>query len=61
MDLDFSEEQVMLRDTARGICEEYATSAIVRETEKSEQGYTDDFWGQLVELGIAGLAVPNAG
>lgn len=60
MDLDFSEEQVMLRDTARGICEELATSAIVREMERDPRGYTDAFWGQLSELGITGLGVPEA-
>lgn len=60
MDLDFSEEQVMLRDTAKGICEEYVTSASIRELESDERGYSEPFWQQLAELGIAGLNVPEA-
>ena len=59
MDLDFSEEQVMLRDTARGICEELSTSAIVREMEKDPRGYSEAFWAQLSELGITSLGVPE--
>ncbi|MCB1615518.1 MAG: acyl-CoA/acyl-ACP dehydrogenase [Pseudomonadales bacterium] len=60
MDLDFSEEQVMLRDTAKGICSEYVTSASIRELENDELGYSAPFWQQLAELGIAGLNVPEA-
>ncbi len=60
MDLDFSEEQVMLRDTAKGICEQYVPSAVVRQMESDEAGYPADFWQQLIELGIAGMGLPEA-
>ena len=60
MDLDFNEEQVMLRDTARGICEELSPSAVVRAMEQEEAGYSAPFWGQLSELGITSLGIPEA-
>jgi alkylation response protein AidB-like acyl-CoA dehydrogenase len=60
VDLDFSEEQVMLRDTARGICEELSPSAVVREMERDEAGYSAPFWQQLAELGITSLGIPEA-
>jgi len=59
MDLDFSEEQVMLRDTARGICEQLVPGSVVREMENSESGFLPEFWQQLSELGITGLGVPE--
>lgn len=60
MDLDFSEEQVMLRDTARGICEQLMPGSVVREMENSNSGFLPEFWQQLGELGITGLGVPEA-
>lgn len=60
VDLDFSEEQVMLRDTARGICEELSPSAVVRAMEQDEAGYSAPFWQQLAELGITSLGIPEA-
>jgi alkylation response protein AidB-like acyl-CoA dehydrogenase len=60
VDLDFNEEQVMLRDTARGICQELCPSAVVRAMEQDEAGYSAPFWGQLSELGITSLGIPEA-
>jgi len=59
VDLDFSEEQVMLRDTARGICEQLVPGAVVREMENSESGFLPEFWQQISELGINGLGIPE--
>jgi len=60
VDLDFSEEQVMLRDTTRGICEQLMPGSVVREMENSESGFLPGFWQQLSELGINGLGLPEA-
>ena len=60
MDLDFSEEQVMLRDTARGICEQLVPGPVVRELEHSDTGFLPLFWQELANLGITGLGVPEA-
>ncbi len=60
MDLDFSEEQVMLRDTAKGLCEEHSPSAVVRAMEGDDIGYPQTFWQALSELGVVGLTIPEA-
>lgn len=60
MDLEFSPEQEMLRDAVRGTCERYASLAVVRELEDDPVGYPEPFWAQLAELGLTGLAIPEA-
>ena len=59
MDLDFTEEQIMLRDMAKGVCEEHSSSAAVREMETDTKGYSDSFWNALSELGVVGLTLPE--
>jgi alkylation response protein AidB-like acyl-CoA dehydrogenase len=60
MDLDFTDEQEMLRETVRGICEKHASLAIVREVEDDPLGYPDSLWTQLAEAGLVGLTIPEA-
>ena len=60
MDLDFSEEQVMLRDTVRRVCKEYSPLEVVRAMEDDPTGYAPELWKQLGELGLIGLALPEA-
>jgi alkylation response protein AidB-like acyl-CoA dehydrogenase len=59
MDLDFSEEQHMLREMVRGVCGEYAPLDVVRAMEDDPVGYPADFWKQLGELGLLGLTLPE--
>ena len=59
MDLDFSQEQDMLREMVRGVCNEYATIDIVREAEDDPTGYPAEFWKQIGELGLLGLLIPE--
>jgi alkylation response protein AidB-like acyl-CoA dehydrogenase len=59
MDLDFSEEQEILRDTVRNICERYATVPVIREMEDHPVGYPEELWKQLGELGLLGLLLPE--
>jgi alkylation response protein AidB-like acyl-CoA dehydrogenase len=59
MDLDFSAEQDMLRETVRGVCEKYSTVEIVRSMEDDPVGYPKDLWQQLAELGLLGLLLPE--
>ncbi len=40
MNLDFSEEQDMLREMIRGVCNEYCTVDVVREMEDHPVGYS---------------------
>jgi alkylation response protein AidB-like acyl-CoA dehydrogenase len=57
MDLDFSEEQIMLREMVRGVCASGASLDMVRELEDDPRGFGDQFWKQLAELDLIGLTV----
>jgi alkylation response protein AidB-like acyl-CoA dehydrogenase len=58
MDLDFTQEQDMLRETVRGLCAQYITPAVVRDTENDPVGYPAQFWKQLAALDLIGLTLP---
>ena len=60
MDLDFSEEQDMLREMVRGVCADYASLDVVRTLEDDPVGYPEDFWKQLAALDLIGLTIPAA-
>jgi len=60
MDLDFTEEQQMLRDTVRGLCSQHSPIAVVRAMEDDPIGYPVPLWKQLGELGLLGLTLPEA-
>ncbi|MFA5367460.1 MAG: acyl-CoA dehydrogenase family protein, partial [Dehalococcoidia bacterium] len=59
MNLDFSEEQDMLRNSARQFASTECTKAMVRELEKSAEGYSPETWGKMAELGWFGLMIPD--
>ncbi len=58
MDLDFTDEQEMLREMVRGVCADLASPAVVREMEDDPKGYPDQLWKQLTELDLVGLTLP---
>ena len=60
MDLDFTDEQEMLREMARGVCEQGSPVERARALENDPKGYDDAFWKQLAELGLLGLLIPEA-
>ncbi len=60
MDLDFNEEQNVLREMVRGVCNEYAPLQTVRELEDDPTGYPAEFWKQLGELGLLGILIPES-
>jgi alkylation response protein AidB-like acyl-CoA dehydrogenase len=59
MDLDWTEEQVALRDMVRGVCAQYAPLEVVRQVEDDATGYPAELWKQLGELGVTGLLIPE--
>jgi alkylation response protein AidB-like acyl-CoA dehydrogenase len=59
MNLDFSEEQQVLRDTVRKLCAEHCPVAVVRAMEDDPKGWPDALWKQLAELGLLGVLVPE--
>jgi alkylation response protein AidB-like acyl-CoA dehydrogenase len=60
LDLEFSEEQDMLRETVRGVCASSAPVEIVREMEDDPVGYPAELWKQLAQLDLIGLTLPEA-
>ena len=52
MDLDFTEEQEMLREMVRGVCSRTRRSTRVRELEDDPVGYPAELWKQLAELDL---------
>jgi alkylation response protein AidB-like acyl-CoA dehydrogenase len=59
LNLDFTEEQDMLRDMVRGLCAQYAPDEVVRQYEDDPVGYPPELWNQLAELGLLGLLLPE--
>jgi len=59
LDLEFSPEQEMLRETVRGLCESYSPLSVVRELENDSTGYPFELWHQLGELDLIGLLLPE--
>jgi alkylation response protein AidB-like acyl-CoA dehydrogenase len=59
MDLDFSEEQQLLRDMVRGMLASYAPVDVVRAMEDDPTGYPPELWKQLAELGLLGILIPE--
>jgi alkylation response protein AidB-like acyl-CoA dehydrogenase len=59
VDLDFTPEQELLRETVRGVCARHAGLDVVRRVEDDPIGYPEKLWLQLGELGLLGLALPE--
>ncbi len=59
MDFGFSEEQEMLRDAAREFLAGECPMTYVRQMMDDEQGFSDDQWSKLSQLGWTGLIVPE--
>ena len=60
MDFGFSQEQEMLRATARKFLENECPSTFVRKMMDDPAGVTADFWQKLAEQGWLGLIYPEA-
>ena len=59
MDFGFSQEQELLRATARKFFENECTSAFVRQRMEEPAAVTGDFWTKLAEQGWLGLVYPE--
>jgi alkylation response protein AidB-like acyl-CoA dehydrogenase len=60
MDFGFSDEQDMLRQTARAFLEEHCPTTFVRQMMEDDKGYSTALWKEMAELGWLGLAFPEA-
>jgi alkylation response protein AidB-like acyl-CoA dehydrogenase len=59
MDIGFSDEQELLRDTARKFLDGECTTKFVREMMASDAAVTTDFWQQLAANGWLGITYPE--
>ena len=60
LNLDFNEEQDMLREMVAGLCAQYSSLEVVRAMEDDPVGYPTDMWAQLAELGVLGMTIPES-
>jgi alkylation response protein AidB-like acyl-CoA dehydrogenase len=59
MDFGFSQEQELLRATARKFLENECPSTFVRQRMEEAEGTTPEFWSKLAEQGWLGLVYPE--
>jgi len=60
MDIGFTEEQELLRDTARKFLDSECDTKFVRRMMATETAVTPEFWGKLAENGWLGITYPEA-
>src|SRR5580700_1038649 len=59
LDLEFTQEQEMLRQTVREVLAKSCGLDVVRQMEDDPIGYPTALWGQLGELDLIGLLLPE--
>jgi 3-oxocholest-4-en-26-oyl-CoA dehydrogenase beta subunit len=59
LDFELSEDQKMLRKTARDFLVNECTKPFVRQMELDEKGYSPDLWQKMADLGWMGLPFPE--
>jgi alkylation response protein AidB-like acyl-CoA dehydrogenase len=59
MDIGFTEEQELLRDTARKFLDSECTTKFVREMMATDAAVSDAFWQQLADNGWLGITYPE--
>ena len=59
MDIGFTEEQELLRETARRLLENQCETQFVRQLMAEPAAVTDEFWQKLAEQGWLGIVYPE--
>lgn len=59
MDLRYSEEQKILRNTVREFAKRRVPKTLVRELEEDAKGFSTDIWKEVANLGLLGCAIPS--
>jgi alkylation response protein AidB-like acyl-CoA dehydrogenase len=59
MDLGLTEEQELLKNSARDFLEKEVPEAYVRQMEEDETGYSPEVWKKTADLGWQGLIIPE--
>ncbi|MFK7864233.1 MAG: acyl-CoA dehydrogenase family protein [Pseudohongiellaceae bacterium] len=62
MALVLTEDQELLKDSARGFCLQNSPIEVLRKLRdsKNETGFDETVWAQMIELGWPGMAIPEA-
>ena len=60
MDLGLSDEQRMLQDMVRDLCEDRFPLTALRRLESDEDGLDRDFWHALADQGLCGISIAEA-
>jgi alkylation response protein AidB-like acyl-CoA dehydrogenase len=59
LDLEFDQEQELLRQTVRDVLERHCPLDVVRAMEDDPVGYPQELWAQLAQLDLVGLLLPE--
>ncbi len=59
MDFSLSEEQQLLRNSARDFLSTECPKSVIKEIEASETGHSPELWRKMAELGWMGIALPE--
>jgi alkylation response protein AidB-like acyl-CoA dehydrogenase len=59
LDLDFTQEQELLRQTVRDVMDRHCPLSVVRDMEDNPRGFPPGLWAQLGELDLIGLLLPE--
>lgn len=59
LDLDYSAEQVMLKETVRDVLARECPLSVVRELEDDPIGYPPSLWATFQELDLVGILLPE--
>ena len=55
----FTDEQAMILDSAKSFCADKSDIGTVRSLIASDNGYNQQVWSEMVELGWTGIAIPE--
>jgi len=59
MDFSYTDEQKMLKQSARDFLEDACPPELVRHMEEDERGFPDEVWSKMAQLGWMGLLFPE--
>jgi alkylation response protein AidB-like acyl-CoA dehydrogenase len=59
MDLGLSEEQELLKNSARDFLEKECPETYVRQMEEDDKGYSPEIWRKMAEQGWQGIIIPE--
>lgn len=60
MNLDFTEDQTMIQNTARNFLADKLPKAKIRQIEESGKGFDEEVWRGMAELGWFGMVLPES-